>query len=84
MMIFAGPFSPKWTADAFVVSEYVGEGGPGDAFRFACEFVATARGRKGRGLGIIIIERLGGLVVAEAESGRSVSWARRCAARIRI
>lgn len=46
VMIFAGPFSPKLTADAFVVSENVGEGGPGDAFRLACECVVIARGRK--------------------------------------
>ena len=53
VMIFAGPFSPKWTADALVVSEYVGEGGPGDAFRFACEFVVKLRGRKVRDFGIV-------------------------------
>ena len=53
VIIFAGPFSPKWTADALVVSENVGEGGPGDAFRLACELVFSARGRKDRDFGIV-------------------------------
>ena len=67
VMTFAGPFSPKLTADAFVVSEYVGEGGPGDAFRFAWEFVAIARGRKGRDFRII--ERVGSVWVGGSGSG---------------
>jgi hypothetical protein len=53
VIIFAGPFSPKWTADAFVVSENVGEGGPGDPFRFDCEFVVSERVRNVRDLGIV-------------------------------
>jgi hypothetical protein len=28
VIIFAGPFSPKFIVDMFVVSEKVGEGGP--------------------------------------------------------
>ncbi len=52
VMIFAGPCSPRFTADALVVSEYVGEGGPGEALRFPCGFVAIAKGRSGRDLGI--------------------------------
>ena len=51
-MIFAGPFSPKLKADAFVASEKVGEGGPGEACRFACDFVVIANGRKDRDFGI--------------------------------
>ena len=35
-----------------VVSENVGEGGPGDPFRFDCEFVVIEKGRKGRDLDI--------------------------------
>jgi hypothetical protein len=53
VITFAGPFSPKWTADAFVVSENVGEGGPGDPFRFDCELVVSERDRKGRDRGIV-------------------------------
>lgn len=48
VMIFAGPFSPRFTADTFVVSENVGEGGPGEAWRFPCEFVDIAKGLWGR------------------------------------
>jgi hypothetical protein len=32
-MILSGPFGPKFIADAFVVSEKVGDGGPGDIVR---------------------------------------------------
>ena len=32
-MILAGPFGPKFIADAWVASENVGEGGLGEAFR---------------------------------------------------
>jgi hypothetical protein len=49
VIIFAGPFSPKFTADTLVVSENVGEGGPGEALRFPWEFVAIAKGRRGPG-----------------------------------
>jgi hypothetical protein len=52
VMIFAGPFSPKFIADMFVVSENVGEGGPGEAFRFAWGFVAIARARRDRDFGM--------------------------------
>ena len=53
VMIFAGPCSPRFTADTFVVSENVGEGGPGEALRFpGCEFVVIPKGRRGRDFGI--------------------------------
>lgn len=52
VMIFAGPFSPRFTADTFVVSENVGEGGPGEALRFPCEFVDIAKGLWGRDFSI--------------------------------
>jgi hypothetical protein len=64
-MIFAGPCSPRFTADTLVVSLNVGEGGPGEALRFPCAFVAIVNGRRGRGLGIA--ERGFGLVAAESE-----------------
>ena len=53
-MIFAGPFSPRLTADTLVVSVNVGEGGPapGEALRFPCEFVVIVKGRRGRAFGI--------------------------------
>ena len=34
MIILSGPWGPKFMADALVVSEKVGDGGPGDAGRF--------------------------------------------------
>jgi hypothetical protein len=52
VMIFAGPCSPRFTADALVVSVNVGEGGPGEALRFPCGFAAIVKGRRGRGFGI--------------------------------
>ena len=52
VMIFAGPCSPRFTADTLVVSVNVGEGGPGEALRFPCEFVASVKGRRGRDFGI--------------------------------
>jgi hypothetical protein len=58
VMIFAGPFSPRFTADTLVVSVNVGEGGPppapapGEALCFPCEFVAIVKGRRGRDFGI--------------------------------
>ena len=64
-MIFAGPCSPRFTADTLVVSLNVGEGGPGEALRFPCAFVAIVKGRRGRGLGIA--ERGYGLGAAESE-----------------
>lgn len=33
-MIFSGPSTPKLTAEAWVVSENVGDGGPGEVERF--------------------------------------------------
>jgi len=58
-MIFAGPCSPRFTADTLVVSVNVGEGGaaggrpPGEALRrFPCEFVVIVKGRRGRDFGI--------------------------------
>ena len=60
MMIFAGPFSPRFTADTLVVSVNVGEGGPppppapvpGEGLCFPCEFVMIAKGRRGLDFGI--------------------------------
>jgi hypothetical protein len=56
VMIFSGPFSPRFTADTFVVSVNVGEGGPapapGEALRFPCGFVVIVKGLRGRDLGI--------------------------------
>jgi hypothetical protein len=52
VMILAGPFSPKFIADTLVVSENVGEGGPGEAFRFTWEFVVVASVRRGRDFGM--------------------------------
>jgi hypothetical protein len=52
VIIFAGPCSPRFTADTLVVSENVGEGGPGEALRFPCEFVVIAKGRRDRDFGI--------------------------------
>lgn len=34
MMIFSGPSAPKFIAEAWVASENVGEGGPGEDVRF--------------------------------------------------
>ena len=77
VMIFAGPFSPRFTADTFVVSVNVGEGGPapGEALRFPCEFVVIVKGRRGRDFGIG--ERRIGLAAAGREgegrgAGRTV------------
>jgi hypothetical protein len=50
VMIFSGPFAPKFIADAFVASENVGEGGPGDAVRVVG---AMARDWRERARGII-------------------------------
>jgi hypothetical protein len=66
VMTFAGPFSPKFIADTFVVSENVGEGGSWETFGFPWEFVVNARARRGRDFGM---ER-GVLVVAGRESER--------------
>jgi len=54
VMIFAGPFSPRFTADTLVVSVNVGEGGPGpgEALRVPCEFVVIVKGRRGLDFGI--------------------------------
>jgi hypothetical protein len=53
-MIFAGPFSPRFTADTLVVSVNVGEGGPApeEGLGFPCEFVVIVKGRRGRDFGI--------------------------------
>lgn len=64
-MTFAGPFSPRFTADTLVVSENVGEGGPGEALRFPCEFVDIAKGLWDRDFSIW--ERVG-LVILMAGS----------------
>jgi hypothetical protein len=56
VMIFAGPCSPRFTADTLVVSVNVGEGGPPaparEALRFPCAFVVIVKGRRGRDIGI--------------------------------
>jgi hypothetical protein len=78
VMIFAGPFSPRFTADTLVVSVNVGEGGPappGEALRFPCAFVVSVKGRRDRDFGIG--ERRFGLVAAGREgagrgAGRTV------------
>lgn len=53
VMTFAGPFSPRFTADTLVVSENEGEGGPGEALRFPCEFVDIAKGLWDRDFSIL-------------------------------
>ena len=45
-MILAGPFGPKFIADACVASENVGEGGLGEALRLM-EAKGKVRGRLG-------------------------------------
>ena len=76
-MIFAGPFSPRFTADTLVVSVNVGEGGPApeEGLGFPCEFVVIVKGRRGRDFGIG--ERGFGLVATRREgegrgAGRTV------------
>jgi len=48
-MIFAGPSAPKFIAEAWVVSEKVGEGGPGEeaGFEEPNASVRSERGRRG-------------------------------------
>jgi hypothetical protein len=72
VMIFAGPCSPRFTADTFVVSVNVGEGGPGagEALRFPCEFVVIVKGRRGRDFGIWRARILVGLAAAEKRDGK--------------
>ena len=76
VMIFAGPCSPKFTADTLVVSVNVGEGGPalGEALRFPCELVVIVKGRRGRDFGI---EKRGFGLVVVAAKGKKVKrgWA---------
>jgi hypothetical protein len=71
-MIFAGPCSPRFTADTLVVSVNVGEGGPpapaGEALRFPCAFVVIVKGRRGLDFGIG--ERGFGRVAAGREGER--------------
>ncbi len=54
MIIFSGPSIPKFMADALVVSENVGDGGPGDELRF--EPKVRPRRERGR-LGAMMDER---------------------------
>lgn len=68
-MIFAGPSAPKFIADMFVVSENVGEGGPGDTLRLE----PNARLRRERG-------RLGAM---SSEIGRGRAAATRAAPKFR-
>lgn len=46
-MIFAGPSAPKFIAEAWVASEKVGEGGPGEEVGFE-EPNASGRSERGR------------------------------------
>lgn len=48
-MIFSGPLTPKFIADAFVASENVGDGGPGDVVALGGE-MARVRRERGRGM----------------------------------
>lgn len=50
MIIFSGPSGPKFMADALVVSENVGEGGPGEVFRR----LEMVRERRERARGIVV------------------------------
>src|SRR5882762_292952 len=54
VMILAGPFSPKFIAEALVTSEKVGEvgAGSGEPVRLPAAFVVTTRVWSGRGRGI--------------------------------
>ena len=49
VMIFSGPSGPKFIADALVVSENVGDGGPGDVF-LRLELMARERRERARGM----------------------------------
>ncbi len=48
VIILSGPLGPKFMADALVVSENVGEGGPGDVGRF--DEIARERNERARGM----------------------------------
>lgn len=48
MIILSGPSGPKFIADAFVVSENVGDGGPGEAARLG--EMASVRSERARGM----------------------------------
>ena len=48
-MIFSGPSAPKFIAEAWVASENVGEGGPGDDVRFG-DMARLRRERDFRGM----------------------------------
>ena len=50
MITFSGPLGPKFIADAFVASENVGEGGPGETARLGGDI---ARERRERARGIV-------------------------------
>ena len=50
VMILAGPWSPKFIADAWVVSENVGDGGPEVKLRFVLEGVNRERRSRVRGM----------------------------------
>ena len=52
-MIFSGPSGPKFMADAFVVSEKVGEGGPGEVF--LRRWMARERRERARGMLVAIV-----------------------------
>lgn len=69
MIILSGPSGPKFIADAFVVSENVGDGGPGEDLRFGeiarerseralCMFVGT------REVAVVVV-----VVVGEEDGG---------------
>lgn len=54
MIILSGPSGPKFMADAFVVSEKVGDGGPGELVRFG----EMAKERSERALGMLMRARM--------------------------
>ena len=67
--IFSGPSGPKFIADAFVVSEKVGEGGPGEVVRRR-EMVSERRERaRGIVFGVVFV----GVVVVHIVFGK-VEW----------
>lgn len=63
MIILSGPSGPKFIADALVVSENVGDGGPGEAVRLG--EIASVRSERARGMAAGAAEG-GGVVTARA------------------
>ena len=80
VIIFSGPFAPKFNADAFVASEKVGEGGPGDAVRLVG---AMARDWRERARGIVFQPSMVSLFeVCNVWCGSTSIRSRRSASRI--